>query len=185
MMKLQRRCAYLACLLLLLPAVSESQRPAAAVRQEQEQAAREVPQLAELLALKPGMTVADVGAGGGAMSVVMARWLGPGGRVSSYSVATRMKEIALRMALGAMPSGVLRLLFGRVVAQVMLGLALGVLGAYALGHVLQGMLVQTSPTDRQVLAAAGVVLLVVASVTCLVPARRATRIDPLEVLRSH
>jgi ABC-type antimicrobial peptide transport system permease subunit len=66
----------------------------------------------------------------------------------------------------------------------MLGLALGVGGAYALGQVLQGLLVQTSTTDRQVLAAAGVVLLVVAVVTCLVPARRATRIDPLAVLRS-
>ena len=104
--------------------------------------------------------------------------------LTSYSVATRMKEIALRMALGAMPSSVLWLLFGRVVAQVMLGLALGVAGAYALGRVLQGMLVQTSPTDQQVLAAAGVVLLLVASVTCLVPARRATRIEPLAVLRS-
>ena len=104
--------------------------------------------------------------------------------LTSYSVATRMKEIALRMALGAMPSSVLRLLFGRVVAQVMLGLALGVAGAYALGRVLQGMLVQTSPTDQQVLATAGVVLLLVASVTCLIPARRATRIDPLAVLRS-
>jgi putative ABC transport system permease protein len=67
---------------------------------------------------------------------------------------------------------------------VMLGLALGVGGAYALGQVLQGLLVQTSATDRQVLATAGVVLLVVAAVTCLVPARRATRIDPLAVLRS-
>ena len=105
--------------------------------------------------------------------------------LTSYSVATRMKEIALRMALGAMPSGVIRLLFGRVVAQVMLGLALGVAGAYALGRVLQGMLVQTSPTDQQVLATAGVVLLLVASVTCLIPARRATRIDPLAVLRSQ
>jgi predicted permease len=104
--------------------------------------------------------------------------------LTSYAVATRMKEIALRMALGAMPSRVLRLLLGRVVAQVMLGLALGVLGAYALGRVLQGMLVQTSPTDQQVLATAGVVLLLVASVTCLVPARRATRIDPLAVLRA-
>jgi ABC-type antimicrobial peptide transport system permease subunit len=64
-----------------------------------------------------------------------------------------MKEIALRMALGVMPSGVLRLLFGLVVAQVMVGLALGVAGAYALGQVLQGM--------------------------------RATRIDPLAILRSH
>jgi putative ABC transport system permease protein len=59
-----------------------------------------------------------------------------------------------------------------------------VAGAYALGRVLQGMLVQTSPTDQQVLATAGVVLLLVASGTCLIPARRATRIDPLAVLRS-
>jgi len=74
-------CAFVACLLFTLPAALGSQRPAGAVRQEREQAAREVPQLAELLALKPGMIVADVGAGGGAMSVVMAKWLGPGGRV--------------------------------------------------------------------------------------------------------
>ena len=53
--------------------------------------------------------------------------------LTSYSVATRMKEIALRMALGAMPSRVLRLLFGRVVAQVMLGLALGVAGRVCAG----------------------------------------------------
>ena len=48
-----RRCAYIACLLFALPAAAQSQRPATAVRQEREQAAREVPQLAELLALKP------------------------------------------------------------------------------------------------------------------------------------
>jgi ABC-type antimicrobial peptide transport system permease subunit len=104
--------------------------------------------------------------------------------LTSYSVATRMKEIALRMALGAMPSRVLVLLFGRVIAQVFLGLALGVGGASALGQVLQGLLVQTSATDTQVLTTAGVVLLVVAAAACLVPARRATRIDPLAVLRS-
>lgn len=85
-MKLRLRCAFLACVLLVLPAVSESQRPAGAVRQEREQAAREVPQLAELLALKPGMTVADIGAGGGAMSVEMAKWLGPKGRVYSTDI---------------------------------------------------------------------------------------------------
>ena len=75
--------------------------------------------------------------------------------LTSYSVAKRMKEIALRMALGAMPANVIWLLFGRVVAQVMLGLMLGVAGAYALGQVLQGMLVQTSATDPLVLAAVG------------------------------
>jgi len=104
--------------------------------------------------------------------------------LTSYSVARRMKEIALRMALGALPGSVVWLLFGRVVAHVMLGLALGVAGAYALGRVLQGMLVQTSATDPLVLAAVGLVLLVVAIVTCLVPARRATRIQPVAVLRA-
>jgi predicted methyltransferase len=86
------RCAFVACLFLTLPAALRSQRPAAAVRQEREQAAREVPQLAELLALKPGMIVADVGAGGGAMSVVMAKWLGPGGRV--YATDIRAEQLA-------------------------------------------------------------------------------------------
>jgi len=98
-MKLRPRCAYLACLLLALPAVSESQRPAGAVRQEREQAAREGPQLAELLALKPGMTVADVGAGGGAMSVVMARWLGSAGRVYATDIgAAQLAEIKAYVA---------------------------------------------------------------------------------------
>jgi hypothetical protein len=67
-MKLRCGCAYVACLVLTLPAALGAQRPAEAVRQEREQAAREVPQLADVLALKPGMIVADIGAGGGAMS---------------------------------------------------------------------------------------------------------------------
>jgi predicted methyltransferase len=94
MMKLRPRCAYLACLFFALPAAAESQRPATAVRQEREQAAREAPQLAELLALKPEMTVADVGAGGGAMSVEMAKWLGPRGRVYATDIgAAQLAEI--------------------------------------------------------------------------------------------
>jgi putative ABC transport system permease protein len=104
--------------------------------------------------------------------------------LTSYTVAKRMREMALRMALGALPANVLWLLFGRVVAQVMVGLTLGVAGAYALGQVLRGMLVQTSPTEPEVFAAVGIVLLLVAAMTCLVPARRATRIEPVAVLRA-
>ena len=59
-MKLRCGCAYVACLVLMLPATPGSQRPANAIRQERERAAREVPQLAELLVLKPGMIVAAV-----------------------------------------------------------------------------------------------------------------------------
>jgi putative ABC transport system permease protein len=103
--------------------------------------------------------------------------------LTSYSLAKRMKEIALRMALGARPANVLWLLCRRVLAAVVLGLALGVVGAGALGQILQGMLVQMSATDPLVLAGVGLVLLGVALVACLVPARRATRIEPVAVLR--
>jgi predicted methyltransferase len=103
MMQLRHRCAFIACLLFALPAALWSQRPATVVRQEREQAAREVPQLAELLALKPGMIVADVGAGGGAMSVVMAKWLGPEGRVYATDVrAEQLAEIRAAVAQDAL-----------------------------------------------------------------------------------
>src|SRR5438876_12211501 len=102
-MKLGCRGVYVTCLLFALPAVLGSQRPAGAVRQEREQAAREVPQLAELLALKPGMIVADVGAGGGAMSAVMAKWLGPGGRVYATDLgAAQLAEIRATVAQEAL-----------------------------------------------------------------------------------
>jgi ubiquinone/menaquinone biosynthesis C-methylase UbiE len=80
------RFTHALCLLFLAPAVSAAQRPAAVVRQEREQASREIPKLADVLSLKPGMTVADVGAGGGAMAVSMAKWLGPSGRVYATDV---------------------------------------------------------------------------------------------------
>jgi predicted methyltransferase len=91
-MKLRGCCAYVACLFVALSAAAEPQRPAGVVRQEREQAIREVPKLAELLALKPGMIVADIGAGGGAMSIEMAKWLGPGGRV--YATDIRAEQLA-------------------------------------------------------------------------------------------
>jgi predicted methyltransferase len=105
MTKLGYRPTYVALLLVALPAGLGAQRPAEAVRQEREQAAREVPQLAELLALQPGMTVADVGAGGGAMSVVMARWLGPAGRVYATEVGTeQLAEIRAYVAQELLPN---------------------------------------------------------------------------------
>jgi predicted methyltransferase len=103
MMKLGCRCAYVTCLLFALPTALGSQRPAGAVRQEREQAAREVPRLAELLTLKPAMIVADVGAGGGAMSVVMAKWLGPGGRVYATDIGSeQLAEIRAAVAQEAL-----------------------------------------------------------------------------------
>jgi len=98
-MKLQWRCVSVACLLFALPAALGAQRPAGAVRQEREQAAREVPQLAELLALERGMIVADVGAGGGAMSVMIAKCLGSTGRVYATDIgAAQLVEIEAAVA---------------------------------------------------------------------------------------
>ncbi len=83
------------CLLLVLPGTSAAQRPANLIRQELEQAAREVPKLADVLSLKPGMSVADVGSGGGAMAVWLAKSLGPSGRVYATDVRPAMlAEIA-------------------------------------------------------------------------------------------
>ena len=75
------------CFLLAVPAALDAQRPANLIRQEFDQAAREVPTLARVLSITPGMTVADVGAGGGAMAVTMAKWLGADGRLYATDVA--------------------------------------------------------------------------------------------------
>jgi predicted methyltransferase len=105
MMKSGCRCVYVTCLLFALPTAPGAQRPAGAVRQEREQAAREVPQLAELLALKPAMIVADVGAGGGAMAMTMAKWLGPLGRVYATDIGSQqLAEIRVAVAQGALPN---------------------------------------------------------------------------------
>ena len=104
-MKFRCRSAWIGCLLLALPPALAGQRPAEAVRQERAQATREVPQLAEQLALKPGMIVADVGAGGGAMSVVMAKWLGPAGRVYATDIgAAQLAESRAAVAESALPN---------------------------------------------------------------------------------
>ena len=104
--------------------------------------------------------------------------------LASYSMATRLQETALRLALGAMPARIVWELLRGLVAHVTVGLTLGVVGAYALGQVLESMLVQTSPMDPQVLAGVGVVFVVAALAACIVPVRRAIRVDPIALLRS-
>jgi ubiquinone/menaquinone biosynthesis C-methylase UbiE len=95
----RNRCAYSVLLLFVLSAAPSAQRSAALFRQELEQATREVPKLADVLSLKPGMTVADVGSGGGAMAVRMAEWLGPDGRVFATDVReAQLAEIRANVA---------------------------------------------------------------------------------------
>ena len=101
-MKSRWRFGYVAGLVLSFaaaPQAQQAQRPAEAVRQERERAAREAPKLAEVLALKPGMVVADVGAGGGATSVAMAKWLGSNGRVYATDIGdVQLAEIRALVA---------------------------------------------------------------------------------------
>jgi predicted permease len=105
--------------------------------------------------------------------------------VMAYSVAARTREIGVRVALGAQPRNV----FGMVVRQWMgaaaAGLTLGLLGATALGRVLTSLLYGVKPTDVFTFVGVSGVLLAVVLAACLVPARRAVRVDPLEALRSE
>ena len=105
--------------------------------------------------------------------------------VMAYSVTQRTPEIGVRMALGAEQRHVSWLFLRRGLTQVALGLILGLAGAFALSGVLQTMLVQVTAGDPLTFAAVAIVLTVVAIAACLVPVRRATRIDPITALRSE
>jgi putative ABC transport system permease protein len=98
-------------------------------------------------------------------------------------VTQRTQEIGVRMALGAEPAHVSWLILRRGLVQVAVGVVLGFAGALGVGRLLQGLLVQTTPTDPTTLAGIVIVLVTVAVVACLWPARQATRVDPLVALR--
>jgi len=101
----------------------------------------------------------------------------------SFVVAERTNEIGLRMALGATAREVLTLVLGYGVKLAALGLAVGIPVALATSRLLGTLLYGVSPTDPLVFVAAPLVVLSVALVACYVPARRATRLDPLTALR--
>jgi putative ABC transport system permease protein len=105
--------------------------------------------------------------------------------VVSYSVAQRVREMAIRLALGASPDDLLKLVVGKTMLIVLVGLALGGGAALALTRVLASLLYDTSPTDRVTWAVAGALLAAVALLACYFPARRATRLDPIVVLRAE
>jgi predicted permease len=105
--------------------------------------------------------------------------------VASYSVSQRTREIGVRMALGARRSTVLGLVLGRGLLLVAIGIAIGAIGALALSSLVPaGLLPTTSPRDPLTLAATSVLLAAVATIATYLPARRATRIDPLVALRA-
>jgi ABC-type antimicrobial peptide transport system permease subunit len=102
--------------------------------------------------------------------------------VMAYSVTQRTTEIGVRMALGAEGRQVSWLILKRGLWQMGLGLTLGLGGAFGLSRVLRTLLVQVTPTDPLTFAAITTILTSVAIAACVIPARRATRVDPLIAL---
>jgi ABC-type antimicrobial peptide transport system permease subunit len=105
--------------------------------------------------------------------------------VMSEGVAQRTREIGVRMALGADRANILRLIIGRVVVVALIGVALGVAMALPSMRLLSTLLYQVKPGDPVVFATLASILLVVAVAAGYLPARRATRVDPLTTLRSE
>ena len=103
--------------------------------------------------------------------------------VTAYSVTQRTREIGLRVALGARPGQVQWLILRLALWQLAIGLLIGVAGALGVGQLLQSLLVQTSPTDPTTLVSIVALLMSVAVLACLWPARRAARLDPMVALR--
>jgi putative ABC transport system permease protein len=103
--------------------------------------------------------------------------------VTAYAVTQHTREIGVRLALGAQPGRVIWLFLKRSLAQLAIGVIIGLAAAIALGRVLQSFLVQTSAHDPLTLLSIVVLMTLVAIAACLGPARRATRLDPLIALR--
>jgi predicted permease len=103
--------------------------------------------------------------------------------VLSYAVTRRTGEMGIRMALGAQRGDVLAMVLRQGMLPVLAGLAAGSLSAAVIGRYLESLLFQVSPRDPVAFAVSGAVLLVVSVAACLIPARRATRVSPIEALR--
>jgi putative ABC transport system permease protein len=105
--------------------------------------------------------------------------------VMAYSVAQRTQEIGVRMALGATPESIFELVLGQALRLVGIGVIAGLAAAAALTRVLATMLYETEPLDPPTFIVTAIVLTLVATLASFIPARRGTRIAPVEALRAE
>jgi predicted permease len=105
--------------------------------------------------------------------------------VTAYSVTQRTREIGIRMALGAQLGDVLKMVLRYAMSLVLIGTLVGLAGAYAITRVMSTLLFQVTPTDLVTFVAVPLILVLVALIASLIPARRATRVDPLITLKAE
>jgi putative ABC transport system permease protein len=103
----------------------------------------------------------------------------------SYAVSRRTREIGVRMALGAEPRAVLRLVVGQGMGVALAGAGVGLVAALLLTRMMAGILYGVRPTDPVTYVTVAAVLLAIALAASWIPARRAARIDPMKALRSE
>jgi putative ABC transport system permease protein len=103
--------------------------------------------------------------------------------VMAYAVGQRIHEIGIRMALGASPADVQRMILGQGLKLALLGVVLGLAASFALTRLMRTLLFETKATDPVTFSVVTVVLVIVALAACWIPAHRATRVDPVIALR--
>jgi len=105
--------------------------------------------------------------------------------VMAYSVSRRTREFGVRIALGATSGNVLRMVLGQGMRTIAIGVAVGIAGSFALTKTVSSLLFGVTATDPITFVGVTLLLIAVALLACYIPARRATKVDPMEALRSE